>query len=244
MNPFSYEAELLALAIALYLYDSSVLLFANEAVLINRSGTRWQLKLPLERLLLAGRSFCLLNPFTPQAAAFRLSFSFERLSTESVHPEWALSAAALKPLKVASCGCALGLFGLLPLALFTPLSLFALIPALVLLYGSALYGLARLFAARQALHLSLKRYLAFAAECIFCPPFAVNMVRRLSLAQGVQESLPSAGARLLAPDEWRRLAAHCEARLEGEQKLLEAGSLASQRIEASKQALKGMAVAP
>ena len=243
MNPFSYEVELIALAIALYLYDSSVFLFANEGVLVRRAGKRWQLKLPLG-FLLAGRSFCLLNPFTPQDASFRLSFSFERLNADSVHPEWTAMAAALAPLRKVVFGAALGLYGFLPLALFTPLSLYALVPALILLYGSALYGLWQVFAVRQVLKLNPARFAGFAAECIFCPPFAVNMVRRLSLAQRIEESLPSAGARLLLPIDWLRLRTHCEGQLDGELQLLEPGSAARQRIESSKQALNHMVVAP
>jgi hypothetical protein len=38
-----------------------------------------------------------------------------------------------------------------------------------------------------------------------CPPFAVNMVRRIALAQPVRESLALAGARLLDSADWGRL---------------------------------------
>ena len=244
MNPFSYGVELLALAVALYLYDASVLLFANEALLVNVGARRWQLQLPRTGFLLSGRAYCLLNPLTPQRPVFRLSFDFERLSAASEQPEWTERAAALASLRPATVGCAIGLYGLLPLALFTPLSLYALIPALLLLYGSALYGLWRLRTARSLLRMNLVRYFGFAAECLLCPPFAVNMVRRLSLAQRVIESLPSAGARLLTAADWQRLRAHCQARLDGELQVLEVGSAARERIESSKQALERMAIAP
>jgi hypothetical protein len=238
LSPFSYEVELLGLALALYLYDCSVLLYANEAVL--DGGTpRWQVHFGWTRFLLHGRSLCVLNPFTPQRAAFRLGWQFEQMGRAG-DAAWSDLPGALQPLRMTTVVAALALFVVLPVGMFSALKLWIIIPALLLLYGSALLGALRVRPLRRALGLEGWRYAGFLFECLACPPFAANMLRRVALSQRIGETLPLAAVRLLSGPDWLALRARLAARLDDEMEVLEEQSPLRGRLSASKQALEAL----
>jgi hypothetical protein len=242
LNPFSSDVELFALICVLYLYDSSVLLFSNEALLTTKSQRRWSLELGFYGFLLAGRSLCVLNPFTPQSPAFRLNWDFLRPDVGVADSAWSLQADRLRRLSVTTRISAAALLVLLPLGLFSPLKVYALVAALLLLYGSAIVGLIRLRSMRSELQFTRARYAGFVFECLACPPFAANMVRRIALQQRVPESLPSAGARLLPAEEWDRLRVRCQSLLDAELERLDGSSLERAPLDAAKRALDTMPV--
>jgi hypothetical protein len=207
----SYEADLLALAVLLYLYDSSVLLYANEGVLTRDRRGGWWANSGWTGFVLAGRSLCMLNPFTPHHASFRLQWDFKVLPAGD--PGWAELAPAVIPLGPSMLTAAVALFVMLPLGLLTALGAYAVIPAVVLLYGSIGWGLIGVYR-RKILVVRNRRFLGFAFECLACPPFGVNMIRRITLADRITEPLPVAGARLLDAGQWSELRTRCLARLD------------------------------
>ena len=73
-------AGLFGLAVFFYLYDSTVLLYSNEAVLACDSRRRWSAATGMAGFLLAGRTLCLLNPFTPHWPSFRLRWDYHSLA--------------------------------------------------------------------------------------------------------------------------------------------------------------------
>ena len=214
MNPLSYEVELFGLALLLYLYDSSVLLYGNEAVLSDAGADEWSASWGWSGFLLAGRTLCVLNPFTPHRAAFRLRWDFRLHEAPTEDESWARSTANLQRLTPFVAIAAGALFLVLPLGLFSGLGVYAVGAAIVLLYGSTLLALRRLHGERALLMRAGKKYWGFAFECLACPPFAVNMIRRISLALPVAEPLPAAAARLLDAQSWERLRAECVSRVE------------------------------
>jgi hypothetical protein len=242
LNPFSYELELFALALALYLYDSSVLLFSNEALLTAKGTGRWGVELGFSGFLLGGRGLCILNPFAPHQAAFRLSWNFARLDLGTEDIRWSQRTDSLRRLRVTTWLSAAALFAVLPLGLFSPLGAFAVIPALVLLYGSAIVGLLQFRVVRHELGYEGARYAGFIFECLACPPFAANMIRRITLQQRIPEPLPRAGARLLPAGEWTRLRSYCETRLDGELQRLDENSAERVQLDAAKRALRSLSI--
>jgi hypothetical protein len=243
LNPFSYEAELLAIAVLLYLYDSSVLLFSNEALLTSSAEARWTAVWGWTGFVLVGKSLCVLNPLTPHVPAFRLSWQFERKDVADADRSWTDGARLLRRLRATTLGCAIGLFLFLPLGLFTSLGTYALIAAAAAVYGSTIVGLLRLLGVRDRLGLSGWRFTGFAFECIVCPPFSANMARRIALAQRVEEALPDAAYRLVDPDSWRRLRAYCESRIDEEIDSSTENSPRRANLETRKRQLESMSVA-
>ena len=210
----SHEAQLFSLAILFYLYDSSALLYSNEAILTCDRTQRWRAETGWAGIVIAGRVLCMLNPFSPHRPAFRLNWDFHTLESGASDTGWSERARQLNALAPMTLAIGMALFVLLPLGLFTALGPYAVVPALVVLYGSTVLALS--YVHRRGLLATRKRsrFVGFAFECLACPPFAVNMARRISLASRIAEPLPSAAVRLLDAENWGRLRAHCLSRLD------------------------------
>jgi hypothetical protein len=223
-----------------YLYDSSVLLYSNEAILTRESAEHWSASVGWTGFVFAGRVLCMLNPFTPHKPAFRLHWDFNSLVVDTADRSWTDSAATLKGLTPFTLAAGIGLFILLPLGLFTPMSVYADVAGMVLFYVAtawALYRVKRLGLFETA---GRKRFAGFAFECLACPPFGVNMVRRLSLSQRVLEPLPLAGARLLEASSWDQLRSRCVARLDEAMRVIGEESSESRSLEAQKQRIRAL----
>jgi hypothetical protein len=236
----SYEVELLALAVIFYLYDSSVLLYTNEAVFTCDRALRWGASTRRTGFMFAGRSLRVLNPFTPHRPSFRLSWNFDRLESGGNDPSWSARAQEFKILTPTTLTAGIALFFLLPLGMFSALGRYAVIPALLLLYGSTLLALIRLRRSGLLAALDRRRFLGFAFECLACPPFAVNIVRRITLAEAISEPVPLAGVRLLDADGWVRLRDECLLRLDDEMHLAAENSNDRKMLEAQKQRLSAL----
>ncbi len=204
----------MALAAALYLYDSSALLYRNEALLSCSASGRWHAAFGWTRFVIAGRSLVMLNPFTVGQPAFRLQWQFEAAVSAAPDTGWQTMARRLIGLRWSARGAACGLFVLLPLGLFTPLGAGAIWAAVLFIYGSAIFGVIHLWILKDSLGLTAAGYAALAFECLVCPPFAANMIRRIALRQRITESFPHAAANLLRGEQRLRARAQCEARLD------------------------------
>ncbi|HEX3396795.1 MAG TPA: hypothetical protein VHS76_08840, partial [Steroidobacteraceae bacterium] len=158
----SYELGLFGLAVLFYLYDSTVLLYSNEAVLVCDRRPSWHAMTGTAGFLLAGRTLCLLSPFTPHRPSFRLSWEFTSLEPAALKSPWMEQAQELKVLAPTTLSAAIGLFILLPLGMFTALGAYAVIPAVVLLYGSIVVSLMTVVRRRLLITPGWKRFLPLA----------------------------------------------------------------------------------
>jgi hypothetical protein len=236
----SYEVELLALAVIFYLYDSSVLLYSNEAVFTCDRAQHWAATTRRTGFMFAGRSLRVLNPFTPHRPSFRLSWNFDQLESDGGDSSWSARAQEFKILAPTTLIGGVALFFLLPLGMFSALGRYAVIPALLLLYGSTLLALLRLRRKGLLAGLDRWRFLGFAFECLACPPFAVNIVRRITLAQRIVEPVPLAALRLLDADGWVRLRDECLLRLDDEMALAAENSDDRKMLVAQRQRLSAL----
>ncbi len=205
---------MLGLALLLYLYDSSALLYTNEAIFSCGHTRRWSVSTGWAGFTFAGRTLCILNPFTPHHPAFRLawdvaSVDIPALQTPAVGSTWSDRTSAFDRLVLTTWVAWIALFIVLPIGLFTAAGAYAVVPALLLLYASSLVGLWRLRRATALGPPDRKRFVGFAFECLACPPFAANMIRRITLQERIAEPVPVAGIRLLDAERWDRLRTHC-----------------------------------
>lgn len=236
----SYEVELLALAVIFYLYDSSALLYSNEAILTCDGARRWSATTGWVGFVLAGRSLCVLNPFTPYRPSFRLGWDFNRLEPESKDREWPKRAQDFKSIAPLTVTAGIALFLLLPLGMFTGFGRYAVIFAVVLLYGSILLALFQLRRKRILAAMGRRHFWGFAFECLACPPFAVNMVRRITLADRIAEPVPLAAVRLLDADRWAELRERCISRIDDAIQRVGEDSQEQKALQAQKQRLSGL----
>jgi hypothetical protein len=176
----SFEIALPIGAIAFFLYDSSTLLFGNELLYVRR-GSRWSATGGLN-LYLFGKRVCLPALFSPHALIFRVAWSEGDARTGSP-AEWPPPSliSALRPVQYI-CGALY--FALLVLLPVISIALGA--GALLLLLFGAYYSLTLAavvvaYFRRGALGLTGKAFWLLALDVLACPPFAVNLVRRITL---------------------------------------------------------------
>lgn len=210
----SAEAWLMLLALALYVYDSVRLLASNEAVLVRGWRGRWHAGFGVQRWKLGAKEPYLANLFTPHRPLFVLAWAFEEPARADA------SAAPLDvPKEIDRFGVfawvsALCIFVLLPLGLFSTIGTAFTLSVVGLLYLNNLIALGWVYAQRAALHLSSAQWGSLAFECLSCPPFSINLVRRLCVRVPVGESFTAAARRLLPDDELAAVNRQCAARLE------------------------------
>jgi hypothetical protein len=236
----SYELELFALAVILYLYDSSVLLYSNEAVLACNRTRGWSAPTGWISFEWAGRSLCVLNPLTPGRPSFRLHWDFRSSKTGDEDPSWSSRAEEFKVLAPFCLAAGISLYILLPLGMFTRLGTYAIVPALILLYGSILLALIQLRRRNSVLAIGGKRFWGIVFESIACPPFAVNMVRHITLADRINDPLPLAAVRLLDEAQWSRLRERCLSIIDDEIQRVADDSVELMALESQKKRLSNL----
>jgi hypothetical protein len=210
------QAELLLLggAAALYLVDSVLLLCFDEGVLMPAGRRGWRVSFATDKLHVMGRGVFLPNPLLPQRPLFRLAWRFPTPGG-APSPHWAARRALLRPLAPPVWGMFAALFVLLPLGLFR-LGDAAVLAAAALFYTSLLVGLAWTGLNRARCGLTPGRFAMLAFECLVCPPFALNLVRKISTAMPVHEDLVRAARALQAPRDWDAARREFVARLDQE----------------------------
>lgn len=183
----------------LYLYDSVQLLASNEVLLIPRRYGTWGAMFGAESFLVRGKEPCLPNPFLPHRPLYRFSWRTEGL----VGPcqPWIPPGNEHVLLAPFIWTMALALFVVLPLGLFTHLGHLAVAAGVILFYANALAVLALVWFKRNTLGISGKRFASLALESLSCPPFALNLVRHISLAGFPDEDFLSVADRLLPAAE-------------------------------------------
>lgn len=201
------EVLLVAAMLGLYLYDSVQLLHSNEGVLAATLGGRWSLHFGAEHYTLRGKEPFLPNPLLPHRPVFALTWRQQAAAATSgaigAPQHWV--PPPFGPYKVLApliWLMASALFGLIPAGLFTRYGNAAIAAGIVLFYSTAVLALAYIWCKRRALQLTSRRVGALAFESLTCPPFALNLIRHISLETRPAEDLISASRRLLRKDVW------------------------------------------
>lgn len=209
------EALLMATAVALYLYDSAMLLYANEAVLMPAARQTWRAGFGSDKTTFRGKELLLPNPLLPARPVFRLAWDFER-SVEAAGGDWTAARGVLARLAPPVWSLAVVMFAVLPLALFGRFGDLAVLAGFLLVYLNLLWLIASLWRGRVALGLSNRACMLVALDLLVCPPFAVNLIRRLALRFKVEEDFIHAAQRLLGREDWEAARAQVLSRLDDE----------------------------
>jgi hypothetical protein len=179
----SFELLLPLGAIGLYLFDTTLLLYSNELLLVRR-GRGWDF-VASSALVLAGRRICFVNPLLPGTPQFRVQWSDRDPRREQEdHPGLERFFRALRPVQYL-------VGGLLVILLLLPLELFffgtgvELLIVMAAFYLVILVTLGYVFSRRGDLRLSGKAFAALCFDCLACAPFAINLVRKLSMRRGL-----------------------------------------------------------
>lgn len=184
--------------VGLYLYDSTLLLASNEAILNCGWQGKWSALFGADSFQVRGKEPFLPNPFFPHRPLYRFAWN----TTGFIGPSqpWATPSnpyGVLAPFIWCMAGA---IFILIPLGLFSRLSNVAIAAGVTIFYACALMALVMVWLKRETYGISRKRFASLAFESLTCPPFAINMVRHLSLDVQPAEDFLSAADRLLGED--------------------------------------------
>ena len=174
---------LLLVAIYLiYIIDSLVLLYANEAI-IKSHEPGWRVDFGSRQAWVAGKRIYLLNPFTPSTAIYRAHWKTAEQwphADESALADWAAHCRLISRLDSRIVATAWVVLVILPAAmlLWGP---FGFLVGAALSWLVVIALLIRFAACRRALDMGKGDFALLAFECLACPPCAVNLLRKLSL---------------------------------------------------------------
>lgn len=185
----SAETWLVLLALGLYLYDALLLLEADEMVLVQRAGI-WQPVFGANGWKLARREPLMPNPLSPWQPLARVRWSFEQglADGSALAATPALPAVALAPRIGVALLWAIVFFAL-PLCLFVFRHTVGTLLVIASLYAAVVFVLLGLRREAVAFGLPSGRFRMMCIECIACPPFAINAVRRVTLAAPARAEL-------------------------------------------------------
>jgi hypothetical protein len=209
----SPETLLMGVIVAFFLKDSTRMLHPNEAVLVRGVGGRWRAGFGARSWRLGGREPHLANPFLPHEPVVRLAWQMAAPQTEAGALPFTLPDA-LPRLGALAWAIWAQLFVLLPAALTGQIALLAPAAVIAMLYASAVLAMAIVWWHRRALGLSDRSVCGLAFECIVCPPYAANLVRRVAALQPARDDFIAAARRLLDAAQQRAVARECLARID------------------------------
>ena len=225
-------------ALAFYLFDSALLLYGNELAYTCVRGA-WR-NVRSSEWLLFRRHVLVPNPLTPQAPLLRLQWSevaapltVTALPTRSSMLATTLPESLLQALRPLRFGV---LLLLLLIGVALPLVLFAYGQGLPLLWLFAAVYLLDIALAiwvwrrRSALRLSRRGCLALSFDLLACPPFAINLVRKITLQQPEPSEALRFAAATFRPAHYAELRACLAKRVGHELAALDAGSPRYQQL--------------
>ena len=178
----STEALIVLGVIAFYIYDSAILVYSNNLVFSESFG-RWFVFFPSESWRISGKLLFIPNPLIPCNLLFLSNWTTsERLSEDKLNNLLELINAA-RPLRIVVMSLMILLIIILPLSIFNYGVGFITLMSLLLIYIIILGMLIYTFLYRRKLGLDTKVFFSLAFEAISCPPFALNIIRKITLRQ-------------------------------------------------------------
>lgn len=187
--------------VAFYVYDAALLLYADEVV-FTKPARRWTAALG-DGAILGGRYLAFPALLSPGSPVFRTTWNVDPNAAARSPSDVVLGV--VRPLRWHAWWLAFALFALVPLALTWHAQPAWWLGLLALVYLPTV--LATWYVARRRLRLGLSRreVAAIAFDVVACPPFALNLARRLTLRCGLAQAAPEFADTVLDPASRMRL---------------------------------------
>ena len=176
----SFEVLLVLGAFGFYLYDSCMLLYANELIFI-RANDRWDFVSPGNNYLLLGKSPYFPNPLTPHKMVFRVYWSDSGQHNPNNMESLERFMSSLIELQYIVIILLALFFLLLPLVLLFYGSGSQLLWVFALIYINIGVMLTQVYRRKEILMISTRKFILLLLESFLCAPFALNILRKLSL---------------------------------------------------------------
>jgi len=178
-------------------------------------GGKWRLQFGSAKFQWCSQEIMLPNPLAPHRPLYRLTWT--------AGADGATQSPAPPPpdvdygwLPVLVWTMAFALFALLPLGLFSRWGDLVIVAALLTFYGAAITALAVLWPQRHRYQCNTKQFVHLAFESLTCPPFALNLIRHLSLGRTQTADLVVAARAWQTADDWQGTRTVLSGRLQDE----------------------------
>lgn len=192
----------MAIYVGLYIFDSVLLLHSNEGVLIAGNAKNWRSGFGSKNTTFAGKELYIPNMLRPATPIFRLNWQYEA-SSSGLGTGWESCIETLRWFRVPIWLLFSMSFVILPIALFGHYGDSLLLIVFSLIYLCVASIVVLLYLAKKSLTISSREFWFSAFDLVICPPFAINVIRRLSLRQHVNEDFVAAACRLQKVAHWR-----------------------------------------
>ncbi len=200
------------LALALYAYDAVLFLERTQAVVV-RDRQGWRASFGLRSWTIGGREPWFPNPLKGHRPAYVVNWPMlaEPQTSAAVQLDETLDFKIIGSCVLLSTFC---LFVLLPLGLFTRAG--SVLTLFVIALMTVSTGVAVGVAARhkERLRLSQGKLWSLAIECLLCPPFSLNLVRRICALQAIDEEIEPIAARLFTRAAQQQMHEECLLRVD------------------------------
>lgn len=218
------------LALALYVYDAGLMLPSDEFVLVRKGHGHWKPRFGANGWKLAGREPFLPNLLTPWRPMVRVQWAFE----DGLQGPRSPGGVVLPSINAWPCVAAgallLLIFAALPICLFLyPVTVFTL-SVVALIYGNCILTLALIYAQRASLGMTTAQFMKLAGECVSCPPFCVNAIRKASLHAPATVTLSDVAASLQRDEDRESLRRQLEVRIREQIETEAEGTLRMERL--------------
>ena len=176
----SFEALLIVGIFFFYIYDSVILVSSNQLFFIKSLG-RWSVSFPSDRWRIMGKMLHIPNPATPYNLLFIASLDEPSGTSRIKSKEMTSLMANVNYIQIFVMLLMLLMLIVFPLVTYNHgLGSTALI-ILMLIYLTIIVMICYLYIKKEFYGLSNTNFTALAFESIACPPFALNILRKLSL---------------------------------------------------------------
>lgn len=206
MLNISFDVWLMVGVIGFYIADSLTLSFHNQFLVAASASKRWQY-VP-RTVELAGKYLYLPHLLKPYQLLLKLNWQPDlntiQPSDDLTQPVRQLAGSLLVLQMLVIC-LALQILLLFPLTIYLyGLGVLSLL-LMALIYSTILFAITVVFFKRQQFNLSLAAWAKLAFEVLACPPFAVNLLRKLGLNQTVAVDGVLLAAQLLPMDDYQQV---------------------------------------
>lgn len=183
---FSFELLLVLGVAGFYLFDSAMLLYVNELIFAEKKG-KWVFGRPDSGWQMLGKNLYFPNPLTPDNPLFRACWVAASVSNECQEDLEALRQflSALNPLRYMTYSLFVLLLIGLPIVLFEFGTGLGFLLLLGVVYFTILVMLIQIYRQREELGLSGRAFTKLAFDSLACAPFAINLLRKITLRRSL-----------------------------------------------------------
>jgi hypothetical protein len=196
--------------VGFYLYDSAKICFYNEIYILKGFSTRFTVQMQHNRLSIFKKFLMIPPPLFPQYLCFKLCWQVNNVKDDHAMMQNEIEHIThlqriLKPLQFLVYLNAIVMLVLLPVALFKQWSYLILAILMLVIYVLNIINISYIFLQRKHLQLSNLKFTHLLVDALICPPFALNMLQKISLSYDFKTDAMLLAQHLLQVEEFQAL---------------------------------------